>query len=145
MNLSKLEILNETASFYSEDVTRRATGRSDDCVYVKQVEGKEDQYCAFSRCCTPMGRLALQAQCNESMGVIGAMSHLYQAGHVSNPDSADEILEPRYRGHSINFWAEIQDVHDNSRNWNDDGLTEDGTKQVVRFRKKFTEELESHD
>lgn len=43
-----------------------------------------------------------------------------------NLESLDDVLKPRYRGHSYDFWFELQMLHDTEAFWSPDGITQAG-------------------
>ncbi len=49
----------------------------------------------------------------------------------------DDILFPRYRGHSSTFWSDLQSLHDIEANWNKHGLTEQGFASVRKMKEKY--------
>lgn len=68
---------------------------------------------------------------------------------MSIPEGAkglDDILLPRYRGHSVEFWQDLQNLHDNAKHWDPsaDGkhhqLSEKGLSYVQDLRVKYREE-----
>jgi hypothetical protein len=115
--LSAVEIINETVEFYSADTNRRSTDDSGYCFYA----GEKGKKCAYSRCCKE-----------------GVYKLEYENNTVHNlPIAADELVEKRYKGHSNVFWAQLQSLHDSSRNWNKKGLSEDGKKCVDLLLERY--------
>ena len=117
--LSALEIIDETVAFYSEDVTRRAlVGHS--CEYVT----RDGRSCAVGRCLTKGGRDgAHEHEGQDVAGLSGALDGL--------------PLYARYRGHSIEFWGLLQDLHDANGNWDANGITTLGMGEADDLREKF--------
>ncbi len=54
-------------------------------------------------------------------------------------DSLDEMLKPKYRGHEVEFWEELQRLHDNSCNWNSQGISNQGQVTVNKLLKNYEE------
>ena len=45
----------------------------------------------------------------------------------------DKFLLPEYNGISLDFWKDIQQLHDNHTLWTDEGLTEDGKHALKKI------------
>lgn len=124
--LSKLEILNETVQFYSEDVSRRSKYLGA-CVY----NGDNGSHCAVGRCFTPSlkaegKKLAKNQECD--------IENFLEA---RNLDSIDSVLDEKYHGHNLQFWTELQRLHDLDIHWTDKGLSEMGEYRVNDIKEKF--------
>lgn len=133
--MTKIEIIEETIKFYSEDPSRRAVktrkdGSSYACVY---VYGK--RRCALSRCMSPEF-LEKYGEIINDKGSIGEglSKYLSEELHID----LDEALLPKYRGHSEDFWSDIQAMHDISENWDKNGLTDRGRTFVTNIKQKHT-------
>jgi hypothetical protein len=113
--MTKLEIIEETVKYYSEDVSRRSIGEFRRCLY-KGPDGKE---CAFQRCVetdlTPYERMA--AEDIMSKNIVK--------------------FKPGYEDHEIDFWGDIQTIHDHNLFWNDKGLSEEGLRYVQSYKDKW--------
>jgi len=112
--MKKLEIIDETAEFYMEDVSRRAMNSTGGCNYVTQD----------GRCCA-VGRCMLDPPKPDSDAA---------KKYASDFDDLDSLLKPEYRGHSIQFWGQLQDWHDSSAYWNDEGLIKAGQRALEELR-----------
>lgn len=112
---TKLEILEETVAFYSEDTSRRAI-MDGTCRYLTD-DGKR---CAYGRCLIPEKYTPKWE--NKSCYAI----------------HNDENLQEEYRGHSISFWEHIQSLHDNLNYWNNEGLTKSGVYRVHEIKEYIT-------
>jgi len=100
---TKRTIIEETVEYYSEHP--RGVTVVGHCEYA--VNGT---HCAVGRCLIdPV----------EFQKVVGSSS-------IKKSMRLDENLKPEYRGHEIGFWKNLQMFHDNSFNWEEGGLTEDG-------------------
>lgn len=113
---TKLEIINETVEYYSEDVSRRATNDKGRCEYY--INGK---MCAFGRC-----MINPQFKYVSDDPTLG----------IKNVDQ-DPLLKKEYRGHENEFWVDLQNLHDNQYHWDKGGLTEFGQKYVEKLKKKW--------
>jgi len=52
-------------------------------------------------------------------------------------DSSDEILVEEYRGLGVEFWADMQSLHDSEGYWDEKGLTTAGKVRVARIKGKY--------
>jgi hypothetical protein len=115
---TKLEILEETVAYYSENTTRRSVFINDAgdefCRYVH--EGK---YCAVGRCFTDEVKADPDA-----FFVEGVSAHrlIVDVGERT-------LFKPEYRGHNIAFWERLQSLHDGDVFWDENGLTALGRDQ----------------
>jgi hypothetical protein len=113
--LTAVEIINETVEFYS-DTNRRSTDDRGYCFYA----GEKGKKCAYSRCWKK-----------------GVYRLEYENNPVYNLPDPDELVDERYKCQHISFWAELQSLHDSSKNWNKKGLSEDGRKYVDLLLEKY--------
>lgn len=107
------EIIKETVEFYWADPKRRATAAAPGpaCAYLT-IDGR---MCAVGRCLTPL-------HVKRAHGVLCSVSKL--PGRLLEA-SLDEILQPEYRGHSVEFWDKLQTLHDNEPIWDSEQLLRD--------------------
>lgn len=122
--LTKLEIIQETVDYYSVDpVARRSKNDQNKCVYLSDT----GQVCAFSRVMLKKQRdLIVKEGYQEAT-----------ARKISEHKGLDRLLKIRYRGHDINFWADIQYLHDHNKFWCSDGLTDYGKERVRILMKLY--------
>ena len=128
MKLTKLQIIEETVEFYSQDVSRRSKGEYG-CMY----NGENNTHCAFARCMiNPSqaleGKTASYCLSGNSYNNIGIMN---QVGVT------DHLLKEEYQGHEMLFWNKIQSLHDDDDNWNPNGLTDSGIENVKILKEKY--------
>lgn len=114
---TKLQIIEETVEFYSNN-PRSINAETEQCRYVSDSGAN----CAFSRCCTDEGKTILHKE-YEGRGVGSVLLA-----------SKETFLKPEYKGHSENFWRDIQQLHDGHAYWVRNRLTEDGKKQVENLK-----------
>lgn len=124
--MTKLEIIEETVKYYSEDTSRRSTEEKN-CVYLSKNGNK----CAFSRCCTEEGVELLHKNEGRSVGVLDCTSPLYLGKEI------DDVLKPEYKGHSIDFWRNLQDLHDSENYWDSNGLTKEGLERLKYIKQNY--------
>jgi hypothetical protein len=125
---TKLEIIEETKNYYCEDVNRRAY-KAGACSYLDEA----GRMCAFGRCMIKPERY---------YGTLNETDPNYKWGcSISsalwiNPDI---YLKEEYRGHSIEFWQNLQSFHDNKDYWYENGLTKNGNKVYINLIEKYNE------
>ena len=107
--MTKIEIIDETVKYYSEDVYRRSLV-AEVCKY-KTEEGK---MCAVGRCLTSTNI--------DKFGTLDGDVHLLFA----QVDWNDDLFQEQYKGHDEAFWADLQHLHDVQTHWDNNGLTEIG-------------------
>lgn len=49
----------------------------------------------------------------------------------------DEVHKPEFRGNNIQFWRDIQHLHDNDEFWNDKTLSKKGIKRVQTLKEYY--------
>ena len=116
--LSKLEIIEKTVAYYSEDTSRRAINEMDQCEYLM-----------------PDGRMCGVGRCLQNPGAL-AGNDLYDAA-ISGVFELAEFM-PQYGGHNVTFWSDIQDMHDCIDNWDDNGITREGILYKKELIEKWT-------
>jgi hypothetical protein len=102
MQKTKLEIIDETIEHYkSNPRSFIMQGNTKLCVYLSNEGNK----CAFSRCCTDEGVAWLHDEVDITLGGDNVGSEFLQ------------FLKPEYQGHDVEFWLDIQDLHDVNSYW----------------------------
>lgn len=117
MQKTKKEIILETAAFYGEDPSRRATNAEGICRYLMQ-DGRK---CAVGRCLIEGKKICFGGRQKDAIFAD------IKANHIDNLDSH---LLPEYRGHDVGFWQELQYWHDSHLNFTETGLSEKGQQQA---------------
>ena len=114
--MTKTEIIIETKEFYDANphlrgVTVFVQSDGESCVY--QSREDPEHKCAVGRCMT-----------KEALESLGQTEGSVQELESGSPDGVlDTLLIPKYRGHSIHFWEDLQDFHDSKSNWDENGLS----------------------
>ena len=103
MPKTKVEIIKETMKFYSKDVSRRALDDKGGCFYKLG-----EKMCAVGRC---MNEKAV---------------FNFNGSIINYPENIENHLKDEYKGHSINFWTDLQSFHDNPDYWDINGITKEG-------------------
>lgn len=117
MNLQerRLEFLNDTVNYYSEDVTRRAVDCYEICVYFDETTKNK---CAI-------GRFIDENILKSKIQLFGSVAR----------NEIFELLPKNIQELEKRFLMEMQFLHDNSDNWNENGLSEQGKHQVEVIKK----------
>lgn len=107
--MTKVEIIEETAKQYTTS-TRAYDEASQSCEYVTS-DGKR---CAVGRCIKD-DKVELVS---ERLGnhVVCSLNFL----------QIKQLFKPEYKGHGFNFWADLQELHDQRTYWNKSGLSDQG-------------------
>lgn len=132
--MTKYQILTETACFY--DLKNRGIE-----VLPSGVE--------CSRYLIPEGstRNAIGHFMMEDIDTIhyndGFSESIYSAisdyDDVYDIDDLDSYLKEEYRGHSLEFWNDLNKFHNDSDNWSDDGLSLRGLNEWNKLKIKYKE------
>lgn len=117
---TKLQIINETAAFYGADPSRRGLDDDGGCVYKATVKGVV-KHCAVGRCL-----LKPSARSNGPVLLV-----------FDGRAGLDENLKPEYQGHPLSFWADLQNWHDNERNFTKTGLSDRGKKILRELKETY--------
>jgi hypothetical protein len=140
MRKTAIEIIDETVAFYSEDVNRRAVvygkdaakarGFSDEKIEIAEPKlaacmyhTNDGRQCAFGRC---------MVNPHKHSNFFGPVREL-----VGYKDNADHVLKEEYHGHSLEFWGQLQRLHDINDHWNEFGLTKHGEGFLEDMKKNF--------
>jgi len=114
--LTKEEIIREIAAFYNS-VNRAFDTKLNTCCYTDQ----DGNHCAVGRCMLAKKRPRINSNANTD-----AIDRV-----IGNAANLDHLLKEKYRGHGFVFWRNLQRLHDNARNWNEKGISDDGKKYVL--------------
>jgi hypothetical protein len=122
--MTKIEIIDETVKYYSEDVNRRSftgTGTSQLCKY----KTEDCKMCAVGRCLT-------STFINKFGDLIGDVHHLF-----AQVDWNDDLFQEQYKGHGEDFWIDLQHLHDVQMHWDNNGLTEIGKDFLKAIKRRY--------
>lgn len=120
MKKTKLEILQETYNYYL-DPSKRATNDTGGCQY----RTEDGRMCAVGRCLT--NPKAMQEFEHGVEKFIGEGVYI------------ERRLKPEYRGHSLEFWEDIQRWHDSYSNFVEDKISVKGEQHYQRLVERYTE------
>lgn len=94
--MTATEIVHETLGYYTADMSRRALNCTGRCV----IETEDGRRCALGRC-------MLDQYQREYFNSTGP-----ELGDMYHATSIDFMLKPEYHGHTVEFWHDLQCVHD---------------------------------
>jgi hypothetical protein len=128
MSKTKLEILEETANFYNRN--NRATHEKFGCAY-RNDEGNK---CAVGRCMTDEAIEKYGDFDGAASTLANAIGRNELGVNISYGNDAkilDYVLDEEYHGHELEFWGDLQTLHDNQSRWDNEGLSPYG-KQLYK-------------
>jgi hypothetical protein len=136
--MSDYEILVETANFYNADPIGRRSVIPNEAApeenYRCEYNGANGKHCAFGR---------LVKTDAESQAIIEAQNGSgvrYISGNlISKNKDLDSILLRQYQGHTVEFWEDIQQLHDRNRYWTATGLSDKGIEFYNSLKDKYAE------
>ena len=109
--MTKVEIIQMVANHYNDSNRSVANGG---CWYAR--DGK---MCAVGMCMT-------DEAIDKFGGFGGNVNNLSDKLLIQERRSIDTLLKDEYRGHDLDFWEELQELHDDSYLWDECGLTLEG-------------------
>ena len=118
---SKAEIVVETLRHYNLK-NRGYNSEFDNCTYLDKSTGNK---CAVGRCIldSEIEKVSEYEQNVYKENRINKTSISPTVTNlVENFADLDSLLKPEYRGHDIDFWENLQYIHDRSLFWNEDGF-----------------------
>lgn len=134
--LSKLEIINETVSFYSADTKRRSVNgikTTPNCQYISE----DGRSCAVGRCLTSKVKDKVATSLYNNSDFQGLVVGMVNCQWSEADLNLNKVLKPSYRGHNLRFWEDLQSLHDIDGYWNETGLTIEGNEELEKLNKKY--------
>lgn len=122
--MTKEEIIKETIEYYSVPGRRSVliSAGQESCCYMSP----SGQMCAVGRCMKDDDRVSI-SKMNNGLSA----EDLFET-------YGNQILKDDYQGHNVDFWTELQALHDDKKNWNTDStLSSDGAKEVTIIARRF--------
>jgi len=126
-----IAILAEVATSYTSNI--RSIDRLDKCLY----ENKNGICCAFGRFVLPNRRDGANVVLGAS--VVNRRYANLLTMFSEHPDKVDNILVGRAKGLGVEFWIDVQRLHDRENNWNEYGLSDVGKQEVKLINRKIRE------
>ena len=128
--MTKKEIVEETLAYYEEDPERRAIHpESGECMYNLKDKGSlgkwngKYKHCAVGRCLDEKYKMEGEAlpgnSDTDSVDVTALANKISDAYNLETKLKLDDLLDPKYRGHKIGFWKQLQQLHDREDYWAD--------------------------
>lgn len=129
---SKIDIINETYKYYTEDTDKRGLDAENNCVY-KNFQGK---MCAVGRC---INWEKYYLTTFKHVGDVFDLADLLDLTDDLNNKTIDACLLKEYHGHSVKFWQDLQDWHDTNYHWDikNKTITEKGKNQYQILLDKY--------
>ena len=128
--MTKLELLEDTVKYYSENTRRRAVVKKEsgatECMYTTD----DGQHCAVGRWLQP------NYQNTDWLDNEGCSADDLLKGCSVNDYryEVDDLFVEGVRHIPAWFWMDLQQLHDNDVFWDKDGLTEAGVEKVDELR-----------
>ena len=117
--MTAIELIDETAAYYSQDTSRRAVDGDGFCMY--KTKGK---MCAVGRCILK----------KQNTRLAGGVNNICRNGNKIN---LNNILKVKYKGLPQKLWVDLQNFHDVCSYWDDKGLTEKGQERVDGLKEQW--------
>lgn len=119
---SEIDIIIETVKHYNSNNTARNV-KTGSCTYMND----DGAMCAVGRCLTNEGMQIFKAFEDNNLDVNTSAAYFI---NVYGMDEFYDALKEEYRGHDVDFWKNLQYLHDSTSNWNEDGITQSGLERV---------------
>lgn len=123
MDKTKVEIIQETSDWYGADPSRRASRINDRGSRVCEYLSPNGNMCAAGRCIV-----------DPQPEWEGTINNIYIPGMTAE-DKVDVEwhFKKEYQGHDIEFWQDIQSLHDSEENWSETGISVVGQIEVEKL------------
>ena len=124
------DLVIDTVKFYDKSPTTRRSKHGDECMY----SGAGNTSCAVGKC--------LLDSVDKAKLDVGSDTSV---SGVDDVYGLDNLLKKKYRGLNIDFWEDLQDLHDDSYYWTMDSISGDGLVKIDIIKNKhklsFTKEF----
>ena len=126
------DLVIDTVKFYDKSPTTRRSVElnTPNCVY----SGAGNTSCAVGKCLLDSVDKA-KLDVGSDTSVVG----------INDVYGLDNLLKKKYRGLNIDFWRDLQDLHDDSYYWTMDSISGDGLVKIDIIKNKhklsFTKEF----
>lgn len=128
---TKLQIIEELFdNYYVKDPSKRAA-KGSRCSYYQESTGNK---CAVGMC-------MLNDDTAKHYQNLCPTSNVHGVNIVLTDEEKlefDDIIKEEYRGHDLDFWDEVQCLHDNNDYWTEYGLSEQGIDELRRLKETNT-------
>lgn len=108
--------------------------------YIKKPETRamyEGGTCSYK---TEDGRMCAVGKCLNALGHKYGRNNYPIHGMISEDageHTLDDILLKKYRGHSIDFWSQLQSLHDSDDYWDSNGFRAAGENRLREIKKEY--------
>ena len=119
---TKAEIIIETVKNYNSNNTARKA-ETNTCTYMNE----DGAMCAVGRCLTNEGMQIFKAFEDNNLDGNTSIESFVKAYDM---DKFNDALKEEYRGHDVDFWKNLQYLHDAAFNWDENGITQNGLESV---------------
>lgn len=118
-----LEIIDGVLAPYIADPSKRSVKHSGTCSYLME----DGRMCALGQCLDP-----------EHPNYRHIVNENKPADEIPQLNGAEqEILKEEFRGHPVEFWQDLQNMHDGFHNWNPGGMSEHGHARLKLLKLKW--------
>ena len=126
--LTPIEIIDDTIAYYSEDINRRALNNNGilSCGYYLK-EGKKVKKCAVGRC---LKRGVAKKLEEDTKDIDSIIQNIIDDEVITWTD-----FKKKYQYPNIEFWSQLQELHDDCENWNKKGLSSLGKRRVIVMKR----------
>jgi hypothetical protein len=138
--MTPIEIIDETVEFYKENARAVDGG----CFYLYENGAK----CAVGRCFTDevIAKQQKEADSRDEekyrFRSIHGINFCFSIA-VMNSNNPEDLLKPEYKGQTIEFWRQLQHLHDSPIFWSTENgknvLTARGTQYLTLLKDRFKE------
>ena len=133
--MTKTEIIIETKEFYEKNPKELRAIEKDNCAY----NTENGNHCALGRCLLPKYH-KLGTELDNNKRTILALVLAYSDKEYEEEEEEvdlDFMLQKKYKGHSFDFWLDLQMFHDREINWDDKGLSSIGESSYLNLLKEY--------
>ena len=145
--MTKKQIVEETLAYYEEDPNRRAIHpESGECMYNLKENGSlgkwngKYKHCAVGRCLDKKYKMYGEGLPGNGgvngVDVISLTPTIKKGLNLKSKLEFDDLLDPKYRGHEIGFWNQLQQLHDKESYWSGWSKTNISSKTAAKCRKE---------
>lgn len=128
---TKIQIIEETLTYYSEDPVGRRSVESEGsrCVYY----GPDGKRCAYSRC----WKEGISVEEVVNRYEWKDVESLIYSEEVEN---VDDLLKEEYQGYDTEFWGDLQKLHGMQDYWTETGISLLGQKYANKLLPKYKDQ-----
>lgn len=114
---SEIDIIIETAKYYNP--SNRAISKRNTCTYLSE----SGDMCAVGRCLSEEGMKLFKEFEDKNSACDTSVEYFFK---LYGKDGFENALKEEYRGHDIEFWQSLQQLHDSKYSWDENGINDYG-------------------